>query len=126
MMDIDHFKRVNDTYGHDMGDKVLQTVARALEVHLRETDFLARFGGEEFLVILPNADLAAAGDVAEKLRAAVALAPSPTGHPVTLSIGLSVATTNDSSESDALHRADGFLYRAKHAGRNRVSAEDAF
>ena len=124
MLDIDYFKRVNDMFGHEMGDKVLKAVARVLETHLRESDFLARFGGEEFLVLLPNATLAVAGEVAEKLRAAVAVAPSATGHPVTLSIGLALAVPNDSTEHDALHRADELLYRAKHAGRNRVATPD--
>lgn len=125
MMDIDYFKRVNDTYGHDTGDKVLQMAAKVLETHLRETDFLARFGGEEFLVLLPDTDFAAAAEVAEKLRAAVAIAPSATGHPVTLSLGLAMAATTDTSEDDAVQRADGFLYRAKHAGRNRVATQDS-
>ena len=124
MMDIDYFKNVNDTFGHDMGDKVLHAVAQVLEAHLRESDFLARFGGEEFLVLLPNSTLNAAGEVAEKLRSAVAAAPSATGHPITLSIGLALATPQDSNEHEAVHRADSFLYRAKHAGRNQVAIAD--
>ena len=124
MMDIDYFKRVNDTYGHDTGDKVLQAVSRVLQTQLRETDFLARFGGEEFIALLPNIGLQSAGEVAEKLRAAVALAPSATGHPITLSIGLAMASTKDASEDDAVQRADGFLYRAKNAGRNRVATNE--
>ncbi len=124
MMDIDYFKRVNDTFGHDTGDKVLQAVARVLQIHLRETDFLARFGGEEFIALLPNTELHSASEVAEKLRSTVALAPSATGHPVTLSIGLAMATPNDASEDDAVHRADDFLYRAKNAGRNRVASTE--
>lgn len=95
-----------------------------LQTHLRETDFMARFGGEEFIALLPNTELRSAGEVAEKLRSAVAVAPNATGHPITLSIGLAMATPNDASEDEAVHRADGFLYRAKNAGRNQVAATE--
>lgn len=123
VMDIDYFKKVNDTFGHEVGDRVLQSTALVLQSKLRETDFLARFGGEEFLVLLPDTELAAASEVAEKLREAVALAPNATGHPVTLSIGMAMAGPEDSNEDDAVRRADKFLYQAKHAGRNRVVAQ---
>lgn len=120
MLDIDFFKKVNDNLGHEAGDSVLQSVALALQSKLRETDFLARFGGEEFLVLLPGTELAAASEVAEKLREAVALAPNATQQPVTISIGLAMAGPDDSNEDDAVRQADSFLYQAKHAGRNRV------
>lgn len=124
VMDIDYFKKVNDTFGHEVGDRVLQSVALVLQSKLRETDFLARFGGEEFLVLLPETEFTAASEVAEKLREAVALAPHATGHPVTISIGLAMAGPEDSHEDDAVRRADKFLYQAKHAGRNRVVAQN--
>lgn len=120
LADIDFFKRVNDTYGHEVGDQVLQSVARVLQAHLRETDFLARFGGEEFLVILPDTHENAAREVAEKLRAAVEAADHATGQTTTLSLGLAMATPDDVHEDDAVRRADQYLYQAKHAGRNRV------
>lgn len=120
VVDIDYFKRVNDSFGHEVGDRVLQSVARVLQSKLRETDFLARFGGEEFLVLLPDTEFSAASEVADKLRESVALAPNATGHPVTLSIGLAMAGPEDSNEDDAVRQADKFLYQAKHAGRNRV------
>ena len=120
VMDIDYFKKVNDCFGHEVGDRVLQSVALVLQSALRETDFLARFGGEEFLVLLPDTEFAAASEVAGKLREAVALAPNATGHPVTMSIGLAMAGPDDSDEDDAVRKADKFLYLAKHAGRNRV------
>lgn len=125
MMDIDFFKKVNDTYGHDIGDKVLQAVAQVLQAHLRETDFLARFGGEEFVALLPDTTLYQAGEVAEKLRAAVAAAPNATGYPLTLSIGLTLASPSDDNEDVAMNRADGFLYRAKNSGRNQVATTQA-
>ena len=123
VMDIDYFKKVNDTFGHEVGDRVLQSTALVLQSKLRETDFLARFGGEEFLVLLPDTEFAAANEVAEKLREAVALAPNATGHPVTLSIGMAMAGPEDSNEDDAVRRADKFLFQAKLAGRYRVVAQ---
>ncbi len=122
MVDIDFFKRVNDTYGHEIGDQVLQGVAQVLQARLRETDFLARFGGEEFLIILPEIDLAAALDLAEKLRAAVESADNATGQAITLSVGLAMADSGDAHEDDAVRSADQCLYQAKHTGRNRVVA----
>ncbi len=120
MLDIDFFKRVNDTYGHEVGDQVLQSIARVLQAHLRETDFLARFGGEEFIVILPETDLVAARDVADKLRIAVASSDHATGDIITLSLGLAMANPQDAHEDDAVRQADQYLYQAKNAGRNRV------
>jgi two-component system cell cycle response regulator len=118
ILDLDHFKRVNDSHGHKAGDAVLVTVARAVGVHLREEDQFGRLGGEEFLVLLPDTDAGAAQHVAEKLR--VEVAGARTLVPVTVSIGL--ATWDAETPEDLLHRADEALYAAKDAGRDRVMA----
>jgi two-component system cell cycle response regulator len=116
--DLDHFKRINDTHGHKTGDCVLVAAAHAMGTHLRAEDQLGRLGGEEFLVLLPDTDGAAAHRVAEKLRAEVAGADGPVE--VTVSIG--VATWDGEVPEDLLHRADEALYAAKEAGRDRVMA----
>jgi two-component system cell cycle response regulator len=118
ILDLDHFKRVNDSHGHKIGDHVLVTAAHAVGTHLREEDQLGRLGGEEFLVLLPDTNVEAAVLVAEKLRVAVACAP--TAVPVTVSIGL--ATWDGEAPEDLLQRADEALYGAKDAGRDRVMA----
>jgi two-component system cell cycle response regulator len=118
ILDLDHFKRINDSHGHKVGDDVLVAAAHAMGTHLRAEDQLGRLGGEEFLVLLPDTDSAAAEHVAEKLRAEVAEAPTPV--PVTVSIG--VATWDGEAPEDLLHRADEALYAAKDAGRDRVLA----
>lgn len=121
MIDIDHFKVVNDTYGHDGGDVVLCAVAALLESRIRSIDLLARFGGEEFTVLMPGADLAAAFNRAEALRAAIAelavtIGPGVVGG-VTISIGVA---QHNGSLFESLQRADVALYLAKNNGRNRV------
>ena len=123
MLDIDFFKRVNDSYGHEVGDLVLQSIANVLQAQLRETDFLARFGGEEFLVILPETNLEAANEVAEKLRTAVSSSDNATGQIITISLGLALAEPGQLQEDDAVRQADRHLYLAKNAGRNRVVAQ---
>ncbi len=125
LADVDHFKRINDGHGHAVGDEVLRLVARCLRETLRESDFCARFGGEEFVVLLPETDAAGAAAVAEKLRAAVAaLRPAPVGR-VTASFG-AVASCGTEGEPAALllERADAALYRAKSRGRDRVELAD--
>ncbi|HEY0140107.1 MAG TPA: GGDEF domain-containing protein [Thermoanaerobaculia bacterium] len=115
--DIDHFKRVNDTYGHDVGDEVLRRVADTCRGALRRDDRLGRTGGEEFIAVLPRTTAAVAMEVAERLRDAVA---SSDGTPnVTISLGVSEWTENDSFATLS-KRADESLYRAKEGGRNRV------
>jgi diguanylate cyclase len=119
--DIDHFKQINDAYGHRAGDKVLRIVAACLSERLRETDFLARYGGEEFVMILPGCDGPAALQLAEEMRAAVgSLGFHFRGNPVgvTVSCGLTMAD-QDSTPDEVFERADRALYRAKEAGRNR-------
>lgn len=121
MLDLDHFKPINDTYGHESGDAVLAAVGVVLATHVRASDFVGRIGGEEFLVLLPDTLAAAALDVAEKLRAAVAaLAVSGVDRQITASFG--VALHPDAAlDADALLRAaDRAMYAAKTGGRNRV------
>jgi len=122
MVDIDHFKTVNDSFGHPAGDQVLAAVGRMLTAHLRTGDLVSRYGGEEFLVILPDTPPAGAMQVAERLREAVA---AITGMPkaVTVSIGVA-ACHQDETVASLVSRADAALYQAKTGGRNRVTMSD--
>ena len=125
MIDIDNFKRFNDQYGHLSGDRVLVAVSQALREHLRPTDLIARFGGDEFAVLLPGIDLDQARQTAERLRQQVAkLSPPSLSTPITISIGVSANRPNDDVGS-LLVRADGAMYEAKDRGRNRVATSDA-
>ncbi len=123
MMDLDHFKKVNDTYGHATGDCVLETVVRASLESLRESDIMGRLGGEEFAVLLPETSLADANEVAERLLKDIAAksAPTPKGaiH-CTASLGVAQMRKKDSSIDDLIVRADDALFKAKGNGRNRV------
>lgn len=127
LVDLDHFKQVNDRHGHQIGDLVLQQVARSLNLGLRVSDLLARYGGEEFILLLPQTDSAQAAEIAERLRAAVAGLSWATTHlRVTVSIGLASIeaaqrTTLDDPGLWLLGQADQALYVAKAAGRNRVA-----
>jgi diguanylate cyclase (GGDEF)-like protein len=127
LADLDHFKRINDTLGHAAGDRVLSTAAGRLLSHVRPYDTVFRYGGEEFLLCLPNADLAAAAAICDRLRAAVAEAPVEIdGHgavAVTASIG--VAALQSGPVREAIEAADRALYAAKRAGRDRVVAAAA-
>jgi diguanylate cyclase (GGDEF)-like protein len=118
--DIDHFKTVNDSHGHAAGDAVLSEVAYRLRKTLRAFDLSYRTGGEEFLVLLPGADLRSATDLAELLRAAVANGPHG-GHRVTMSFGVAASSGDAPFDYEAVFAAaDAALYQAKHRGRNRV------
>jgi diguanylate cyclase (GGDEF)-like protein len=128
VIDVDHFKRYNDTFGHISGDLVLRAVARTMAKNLRPTDVAARFGGEEFVVALPSTELSGARVAAERVRQAVAesqiVDASGESLPgVTISIGLSTLRADESATS-WFGRADAALYRAKRAGRNRVASDD--
>ncbi len=120
ILDIDHFKAVNDNYGHPMGDKVLRQVSDILRANLRQSDALGRWGGEEFLILLPQINLAAAASVAEKLRQAVFTADFGLKQPLGISLGVADLQSNESA-GDWIKRADQALYRAKHMGRNQVA-----
>ncbi|WP_243641591.1 GGDEF domain-containing protein [Rhodothalassium salexigens] len=124
MFDLDRFKRVNDTYGHDVGDAVIQCFAGVLGSHVRGTDLAVRYGGEEFALLLPGSPLAQAREVAERVRAAMAEARIPTRDgtsiSVTVSAGLATWQVDDETPHELLKRSDQALYAAKADGRNRV------
>lgn len=122
MLDIDHFKHINDTWGHDAGDTVLVKISQALQKIMRQGDFVGRFGGEEFIIILPESTLAAATLVAERIQACIAslsFPELPEGTRITVSQGLCMHNNGDCIEA-TLKRADEALYQAKAQGRNRI------
>jgi diguanylate cyclase (GGDEF)-like protein len=121
--DVDHFKSINDTYGHAAGDEVLKETARRMSSVRRSYDSIGRYGGEEFLLILPGCDLQQAAPIAERVRAMVAAEPVPIGSvkwPVTVSIGIASRTDTLPDGTALIAAADEALYRAKAKGRNRV------
>ena len=125
MIDIDHFKRINDTHGHEAGDHALVALTETMKTVVRATDLLSRFGGEEFVVLLVGTDLLGAMDMAERIRDAVAqmVVPFPSGDlGFTVSIGVAAFLDEDRDASDAIHRADQAMYRSKRLGRNKVVA----
>ena len=125
MIDIDHFKKFNDTHGHDQGDRVLQMVARCLQEAVRSFDFACRYGGEEYVAILPGISAEAAWELAERLRVTVA-ATEVDGLHVHISLGLaSFPVVNVASPEALIEAADAALYRAKESGRNRVAVAQA-
>ncbi len=124
LIDVDHFKRINDTYGHDAGDMVLRRVSEVLKSTARNQDVICRIGGEEFLVVCPDSDGSAAMQCAERLRQAVGGARIPIGNvslQVTISIGVAAMDRSMASPESMIKAADQAVYAAKHAGRNRSS-----
>jgi len=122
-IDIDHFKRINDTYGHDKGDEVIKTVARIITTHIRKDDIFCRYGGDEFLLFIANATQDQAVIIAEKLRKHIEIHRFDGIENVTVSIGIAIRQRNESIGS-LIARADKNLYLAKNSGRNRVVAEE--
>jgi diguanylate cyclase (GGDEF)-like protein len=123
MLDIDHFKSINDTYGHAIGDEVLKKFSMLFRDSLRNIDIVCRFGGEEFVAILPDTDTQTATDVAQRLRLNVETSIMPIeGKELkyTISIGLAVLREKDISINQLINRADEALYHAKRSGRNQV------
>lgn len=124
LVDVDHFKNINDRYGHDAGDSVLRTTASVLRSALRETDALGRWGGEEFIVVLNDTGVQTAGEIAERMRAAVAAATFdklPDGATISLGVSTLLTVRSPALAWDGLIKeADSLLYQAKKAGRNRV------
>lgn len=118
LLDIDHFKQVNDRYGHQVGDEVLRRLCTLCRKELRESDILARFGGEEFIILLPSTSIEQAISAAERLR--VCVEHCNKNPSVSISLGISRFEHADTSEDAAISRADEAMYRAKHNGRNRV------
>ncbi|HEY3552375.1 MAG TPA: GGDEF domain-containing protein, partial [Solirubrobacterales bacterium] len=123
LCDLDHFKQVNDKYGHAAGDAVLQDVAYTMRATLRAGDSIYRVGGEEILVILPGAGHEDACEIAERLRVDVR-DRRPVGVPVSVSIGVAVAEPERLDTDDMLARADASLYAAKASGRDRIFVDD--
>jgi len=123
MLDIDHFKLVNDSYGHRVGDRVLADMAGIMRRSVRTTDSVGRYGGEEFLIMLPNTDAAGAAIMAERVRAGIAGCPmhdaDGSDFPATVSLGVAECCDGD-DEDLVVGRADSALYRAKDSGRNCV------
>jgi len=124
ILDLDYFKQVNDTYGHDTGDEVLRSVAACLKDMTRYHDIVARLGGEEFAIVAPNMELDVLSRFAERIRKAIASQPIATGNvrlTVTASVGIAIWDRRESME-DLYRRADARLYQAKRQGRNRICA----
>lgn len=125
LLDVDHFKRVNDQHGHDCGDKALKLLTRRVQEVLRRGDTLARLGGEEFIVLAPELSSHAGEALAERIRKVVEQAPAAidgVSLPLTVSVGVAEAEPHEHDLAAVLRRADKALYAAKHAGRNRVMA----
>jgi diguanylate cyclase (GGDEF)-like protein len=131
LVDIDHFKQINDRYGHLVGDRMLQGVAQTLSTGLRSSDVLARYGGEEFALLLPATDSRQAGEIAERLRGAIEDAVAPPGSSVPLTVSIGLASLDNMQRQLLreppgpwlLQRADQALYQAKAQGRNRVVSD---
>jgi two-component system cell cycle response regulator len=127
-LDVDTFKQINDQYGHLQGDQVLRDLGQLLRSNLRDVDVVCRYGGDEFVVLLPETDLEMARVTADKLRTSVETHPFPNldSPELTLKVTVSVGVSTldpDLSEDDLIHRADSALYRAKKAGRNRIAID---
>lgn len=123
-IDIDYFKKVNDQFGHDVGDGVICHLVTHIQEQLRTIDLLARFGGEEFVVLFPHINLAEACLVTERLRATIEMTPYKSKNhkvPFTVSIGISEVRAEDENVEDILKRADNALYQSKSSGRNKVT-----
>ena len=124
MIDIDHFKRLNDTFGHEAGDAVLRELAKLFRAHLRAEDIASRYGGEEFMLILPETDLVAASECAKRLIEAIHAMQvqhyGQTLRDITLSVGLACFPQHSNTEDALMRAADGALYRAKEKGRDRI------
>jgi diguanylate cyclase (GGDEF)-like protein len=125
--DIDHFKAVNDRFGHGVGDEAIKAVADAIQAVVRKSDFAARWGGEEFIIGMPNTNNDGAAALAERLRVAVANISLPsTAGPVRFTVSVGVAVMDEAEDIDqCIQRADGALYRAKNLGRDRVRVAES-
>ncbi|GGJ08605.1 sensor domain-containing diguanylate cyclase [Paenibacillus hunanensis] len=120
MLDIDYFKKINDTYGHTMGDEMLRRVATLIEEQIQPADLCFRYGGEEFVILLFEADLMMTMKTAEQIRKVAEQSPTPYGEPVTVSLGMTLYDGDESSMEALLEQADSALYDAKKTGRNRM------
>jgi diguanylate cyclase (GGDEF)-like protein len=128
MVDVDHFKQINDAYGHSEGDEVLRVIAQALDSNVRGSDFVCRYGGEEFAVLMPQTNLEQAAGLAERIIRAVPEAcrgwRATLGHDITVTIGIASFPAEAGDAAELLKVADRRLYAGKRAGRNRTVATD--
>ncbi|WP_434686223.1 GGDEF domain-containing protein [Pseudanabaena minima] len=124
LIDVDFFKRVNDVYGHDAGDIVLMHLAQILQTKMRQIDSASRWGGEEFLILLPDTTLNQAKEIAERLRYYVETNPTPSNIQITISLGIAVIRQHGNSLESLITAADHALYAAKRNGRNQVAIAD--
>ncbi|MHB1646665.1 MAG: GGDEF domain-containing protein [Candidatus Acididesulfobacter diazotrophicus] len=125
MCDIDHFKKINDTYGHDKGDLVLKEVAKILKNNMRKSDIASRYGGEEFIVVLPQTGLSKSLDVARKIKTLISKISIKDTGKITISIGvISYSKEFEDKSKDFLKKVDELLYEAKNRGRNRIMSVD--
>lgn len=127
ILDIDHFKKVNDTYGHTAGDQVLRSVAACLRAQIRHPDTIGRYGGEEFLIVLPNSEMQAAAEQASRLCQQIRKFRIDVNEhvtSVTISIGVAQFKVGQETWDELLHRADTALYHAKEKGRDRWAAAE--
>jgi diguanylate cyclase (GGDEF)-like protein len=122
LIDIDDFKKINDEHGHLEGDQVLTELSSLIKTHIREIDFIGRWGGEEFIIVVSNTSSEALTLFAKKLNSLVNLHPFESGYRVTISIGAALIREQDNDHT-LLDRADEALYRAKNAGKNQVCFE---
>ncbi len=121
MLDIDFFKKVNDTFGHLLGDDVLRFLARTMQELSRESDLCFRYGGEEFAIIVPYGDCETAIDIAERLRMNIESTASPTGEAITISLGISIYPKHGQDVKEIISAADEALYISKSTGRNKTT-----
>jgi diguanylate cyclase (GGDEF)-like protein len=126
LLDIDHFKKFNDQWGHELGNHALVHIAKLIKVAVRKLDYPCRFGGEEFVILLPNTDLRQAVNVADRLCEMIATTPLEVAgqYPITITASLGVdqfASSNSETSEVFIHRVDSWLYKAKHNGRNQVA-----
>jgi diguanylate cyclase (GGDEF)-like protein len=129
MIDLDHFKRVNDTYGHEAGDEVLKTLASTLAEQCRRGDFACRYGGEEFVIVMPNINTDTAYERAENIREYLNSLHVPYGHynlTITISMGIACYPSNGDTREAILRAADQAMYGAKEAGRDHILSYDEF
>ena len=120
MADLDHFKNINDTYGHDAGDRVLSAVGKFLQKNIRDVDMVARYGGEEFVIMIPEATKDSAHVLSERLRKQIAKINIKDLPSITISLGIATYPYDGSNMEDLIKKADAAMYAAKRAGRNRV------
>ena len=118
MVDLDRFKNINDTYGHDAGDRALESISNFLKKNIRDVDAIARYGGEEFVMLVPDADKEAAFGLAERLREELAGIQLDNLPPITVSLGIATFPTDGTEVEELIRKADAAMYEAKRAGRN--------